>query len=74
MEKALEGLALESIKVLDEVEIATREKEGKRFVFIMNFSDKPSRIFLKKKFTELIKEKRLEGEVILNPFEVLILI
>ena len=74
MEKALEGLALESIKVLDEVEIATREKEGKRFIFVMNFSTKPSKIFLDEEYTELIKEKRLKEKIRLDPFEVLILI
>ena len=73
IEKILPGLALESIKVPDEVEIATRGKKGKRFVFVMNFSAKPSRIFLKKKYTELIKGERLEEKIDLGPFEVLIL-
>jgi len=73
MEKVLEGLALENIKTPDEVEITTREKKGKRFIFVMNFSARPSRIFLDKEYTELIKEKRLKGKVSLDPFEVLIL-
>ena len=74
MEKVLEGLALESIKVPHEVEITTREKEGKRFIFVMNFSAKPSKIFLDKEYTELIKEKKLKGKINLDPFEVLILV
>jgi len=74
IEKVLEGLALENIKVPDKVEIATREKKGKRFIFIMNFSAKPSKIFLDKEYTELIKGKRLKEKVNLDPFEVLILI
>jgi len=43
----------------------------------MNFSDKPSKIFLKKEYTELtelIKEEKLERKVNLDPFEVLILV
>jgi len=74
IEKVLKGLALESIKAPDEVEITTREKEGKRFIFVMNFSDKPSRIFLGEEHTELIKGKRLKGKINLGPFEVLILV
>lgn len=74
IEKVLQGLALESIEVPDEVEITTREKEGKRFIFVMNFSDKPSKIFLGEEYTELIKGKRLKEEINLDPFEVLILV
>jgi len=40
----------------------------------MNFSDKSSRIFLKKEYTELKEKKKLEGEINLAPFEVLILV
>ena len=74
MEKVLPSLTLKSIKAPDEVEITTREKEGKRFIFVMNFSDKSSKIFLDKEYTELMKGKRLKGKVGLEPFEVLILI
>lgn len=73
IEKVLSPLILKSIKAPDEVEITTREKDNKRFIFIMNFSDKPSRIFLGEEYTELIKGKRLEGKIKLDPFEVLIL-
>jgi len=74
IEKILPGLALKSIKTPDEVEITTREKEGKRFVFVMNFSAKPSKIFLDEEYTELIKGKKLKEKVNLDPFEVLILV
>ena len=73
IEKVLSPLILKSIKAPDEVEITTREKDHKRFIFVMNFSDKPSRIFLDKEYTELIKGKRLKEEIKLDPFEVLIL-
>jgi len=73
MEEILKDLSLKDIKVPDEVEITTREKDGKRFIFIMNFSDRASRVSLDTEYTELIKQKELQGEVNLDPFEVLIL-
>ncbi len=70
----LKGLVPEGIKVPDEVEITLREKNGKKFIFVMNFSDKSSRIFLNKEYTELKEKKKLQGEINFAPFEVLILL
>jgi len=73
IKKILKDFVFEDIKTPDEVEIATREKKDKKFIFLMNFSNKSSRIFLNKEYIDLIKGKSIKGEIKLNPFGVLIL-
>lgn len=70
-EEILEDLTLEGIRFSDEVEIAIREKNSKKFIFVIKFSDKSSKIFLSKEYEELMKRKKLKGETSLAPFEVL---
>ncbi|GAI13369.1 unnamed protein product, partial [marine sediment metagenome] len=73
IKKILKDFVLGDIKTPDEVEIATREKEHKKFIFLMNFSNKSSKILLNREYIDLIKGKSIKGEIKLNPFDALIL-
>jgi len=74
IKKILKDFVFEDIKTPDEVEIATREKEGKKFIFLMNFSNKSPRILLNKEYIDLIKGESIKGEIKLNPFDIFILV
>jgi len=73
MGECLSTFAIKDIIFPEEVEVNTREKDGKKFIFITNFSDSSKKITLIKPFLEMIKEVKLEGEVELEPFGVIIL-
>ena len=74
MRKVLKGLELEEIRCPDEVEIAIRQKEDKKLIFLMNFSDKSSEVSLSREYVDLITEKKLSGKVEIDPFGVMLLI
>jgi len=74
MRKVLKGLELEEIRCPDEVEIAIRQKEDKKLIFLMNFSDKSSEVSLSREYVDLITEKKLSGKVEVEPFGVMLLI
>ncbi|MBC7320366.1 beta-galactosidase trimerization domain-containing protein, partial [bacterium] len=73
MKELLSGYALKELNFPEEVEVNTREKDGKRFIFINNFSDKETHIEVKKGMIDLITERYLQGTVELGPFEVMVL-
>ncbi len=70
----LEDASLKDIQVPEEVEVSIREKDGKKFIFVINFSEAPSKISLKRSYRELIKGEKMEGKITLDPFGVMVLI
>jgi len=73
MREILEDLGLKDIKYPNEVEVAIREKEDKRFIFLMNFSGKSCKVSLAREYMDLVAEKRVYGKVKVEPFGVLVL-
>jgi beta-galactosidase GanA len=65
--------AIKDIIFPEEVEVNTREKDGKKFIFVTNFSDKSQKITINSPIVDLIREDTLEGEIDLEPFRVSIL-
>jgi len=52
---------VEEIRCPDEVEIVIRQKEDKKLIFLMNFSDKSSEVSLSREYVDLITEKKLSS-------------
>ena len=73
IEKLLSEYSLKDVDFPEDVEVNTREKDGKKLIFINNFSDKEVIIEVKKPFYELLKERTVQGEIKLSPFEIMIL-
>jgi len=73
MKEILSEYSLKELSFPEEVEVNIREKDGKRLIFINNFSDRTVYIDIKKKLFDLISEKFVNGELELSPFGVMIL-
>jgi beta-galactosidase GanA len=56
------------------VEVSQRVQGGKTLHFVMNHKDSPQTIRLENHFTNLVSQRPLQGEVQLDPFDVLILV
>lgn len=73
MKQLLSEYAVKDIIFPEEVEINIREKEGKKFIFVNNFSDRTVRIELKSSKIDLIDNKPVQGEMELPPFGIMVL-
>lgn len=73
MKQLLDEYSVKDIVFPEEVEVNVREKNGKSFIFITNFSDRSVSINIKRSMTDLITQRAIEGEVELSPFGVMIL-
>ena len=51
------------IEAPEDCEIAVREKEGKKYLFVLNYSRQAKKIFLKKQLTDLYAAKPASGAV-----------
>ncbi len=56
-----------------ECEIAVREKDGKNYVFVLNYSKEPQKIKINKPCVNLYTGDTLNGDVSLDKFETLVL-
>ncbi len=56
------------IEAPEEIELVPREKNGRHFVFVLNYSDRPQAVRLLKPMTLLYTGERQEGTVTLPPF------
>lgn len=52
--------------------LVMREKEGKKMLFLMNFTVKEERVDLKKAGRDMLTGKMLEGEIVLKPYETIV--
>jgi len=73
MKQLLSEYSIKDIVFPEEVEVNIREKDGRRFVFITNFSDKSVSIKIKRDMRDLITDKYINGETELSPFGIMIL-
>lgn len=63
----MEPLA-QMVQAPEECEIALRRKEGREYLFVLNFSDQEQEICLGKAMTDLDDQKQAEGKVILPAY------
>ena len=59
----------DAIELPEDCEIAVREKDGARYVFVLNYARTEQRIALRRSMTDLDNGKTARGEVLLRPFE-----
>lgn len=57
------------VELPEECEICVREKDGRQYLFILNFSSKEQKIDLKKTMTDLDDDRKVEGSVTFAPYE-----
>lgn len=55
-------------------ELAVREKEGKRWFFLLNYSPKACTAQLHTQLTDTVTGEKLNGEILLKPYEVKVLV
>jgi beta-galactosidase len=60
----------EFFELPEELELAVREKDGKRFSFILNYSRKPQSMWLKKELREMLTGSVNTGEVVVDGYGV----
>lgn len=53
----------------EDCELAVREKDGSRYLFVLNYSWKEQTVTLKKEMTDLDTDQEMTGRVMLAPFE-----
>lgn len=57
------------IELSENCEIAVRERDGKRFLFVLNYQSCEERIVLKRSVLDMFTGKKAEGDVTLAPYE-----
>lgn len=57
----------------EEIELSVRQKDGKEYTFLLNYSGKQQNIRVKKEFTNAITGNSVSEEVTLKPYDVLVL-
>ncbi len=53
----------------EDCELAVREKEGKRWLFVLNYAPQPRKITLHKCLTDTETGQTVSGELTLDPYE-----
>lgn len=53
------------IEAPETCELAVRERDGREYVFVLNYDKKPARVILHQKLEELLTGEALEGEIML---------
>lgn len=53
----------------EECEIAVREKEGKRYLFVLNYDKEPRNIVIKEAVMDMDNRDEIQGSVLLKPYE-----
>ncbi len=57
------------IQLPEECEIGVRKKDGKEYIFVLNYSKKPVEIVLKTAMTDMDLRETVEGKAVLEPYE-----
>lgn len=60
----------ESLTLHEDCELCVREKDAKRWFFVLNYAPQKKTIALHKNFTDTETGKTVSGEVVLEPYEV----
>ncbi|MGN0356138.1 MAG: beta-galactosidase [Muricoprocola sp.] len=59
----------ELIQLPEECELAVKEKNGKQYLFVLNYSSKEQKITLKKNMTDMDTKAEAMGEIVLKAYE-----
>ncbi|WP_307345870.1 beta-galactosidase trimerization domain-containing protein [Metabacillus malikii] len=57
----------------EEIELAIRHKDGKDFIFLLNYAHTAQEVVVKKEYKDAITGDHVTGKVTLGPFDVLVL-
>ena len=57
------------IQLPEECEIGVRKKDGKEYIFVLNYSKKTVEIVLKTAMTDMDLREIVEGKAVLEPYE-----
>jgi beta-galactosidase len=57
----------------EEVETVLRAKEGKKYLFLLNYSFKSQKVVLRRALRDLFSESEVSGTLDMKPFEVRVL-
>ena len=57
------------IEVPESCEIAMKEKDGKTYLFVLNYSSQEQEISIKKEMFDMDRHERVEGKVVLGKYE-----
>lgn len=57
----------------EEIELAIRQKDEKEYVFLLNYSNRPQEIDVKKEFRNALTGNKIMSQFTLNPYDVMIL-
>lgn len=57
----------------EEIELAIRHKDGVEYTFLLNYSERPQEIFVKKEFRNILTGNIVTNKHTLNPYDILIL-
>ena len=58
------------LRLPESCELAVREKEGRRYLFVLNYSAEQTEITLNKSLSNLLSEKREEGKISIEKYGV----
>ena len=58
------------MEIPESVELVVREKEGKEYLFVLNYPAKEAVLELKQPLKELMNNEVLDGKVVMKPYEV----
>ncbi|THE13955.1 beta-galactosidase [Bacillus timonensis] len=57
----------------EEIELSIRHKDGNDYTFLLNYSEQPQEILLKKEYRDALSGKRVTNKITLKPYDVLVL-
>ncbi|WP_306453815.1 Beta-galactosidase C-terminal domain [Bacillus sp. 7884-1] len=63
----------DQFELSEEIELAIRHKDGIEYTFLLNYSERPQEIVVKKEYKNILTGNMVTNKHTLNPFDVLIL-
>lgn len=73
-ELALTPICSDVVEVPSELELAVRENNGKKYLFILNYKNKPISFNVKKSFTDLISGDNFSGKCTIENYDAIVTI
>jgi len=62
------------LEIPESVELVVREKEGKEYLFVLNYPAKEAVLELKQPLKDLLSGEVLNGKVVMKPYEVMVFV
>lgn len=57
------------VQAPEECEIAVREKEGKQYLFVLNYDREPKELVLRQPMADMDNGEEMQGNIVLKPYE-----